>query len=118
MDGQISWVLQLRVKDGKLEEFRGVMEEMVASTRAEPGTLSYEWYADDDGTTVHVYERYADDAATLAHVAAFGRDFASRFLDVVQPTGYTVYGNPGPDVRTALDSMGATYMGELGGFVR
>ena len=118
MGNQVSWVLQLAVQDGKLDELRALMDEMVASTREEPGALSYEWFVSEDGGAVHIYERYADDAATLAHLATFGATFAGRFLGAVKPTGFTVYGSPGAEVRAALDPMRATYFGDLGGFVR
>jgi len=34
---------ELTVKDGKLETFRELMEEMVSGARTQPGTLAYEW---------------------------------------------------------------------------
>jgi quinol monooxygenase YgiN len=116
MSDQVSWILQLAVKDGRLEELRTLMDEMVESTRGEPGALGYQWFVSGDGTAVHIYERYADDAATIAHLGTFGEKFAARFLDVVQPTGFTVYGSPGDDVRKVLDGFGASYLGDLGGF--
>src|SRR3989442_5936581 len=65
MKGHISWVNELAVKDGKLETFRELMEEMVSGTSTEPGTLMYEWYISHDGGTVHVVETYADSAAAV-----------------------------------------------------
>ena len=43
MKGNISWVNELTVKDGKLETFRELMEEMISDARTQPGTLAYEW---------------------------------------------------------------------------
>jgi quinol monooxygenase YgiN len=118
MDDQVSWVLELAVKPGKLDEFRALMHEMVDSTRGEPGALSYEWFVSDDGAAVHIYERYADSAAAMAHLGTFGQTFAGRFLAAVDPTRFTVFGDPSDETRAVLDGFGATYMSDFGGFVR
>jgi quinol monooxygenase YgiN len=67
MKAHVSWVNELAIKDGALDTFKELMEEMVSGTRAEPGTLAYEWYISPDGSTVHVFEIYADSEAVVAH---------------------------------------------------
>ena len=86
------------------------------STKAESGTLDYEWYITDDGSVVHIYERYADSEATLLHLANFGEKFAERFLAAVDPTRFTVYGSPNNEVKEALTAFGPEYLGWLGCF--
>jgi hypothetical protein len=41
MKGHVSWVNELAVKDGALEPFRELMEQMVTGSSAEPGTLDF-----------------------------------------------------------------------------
>lgn len=118
MSGAVSWNLQLAVRDGRLEDFRSLMEEMVESTRSEPGTRAYEWFLSEDGTVCHLYERYADAQAALAHISTFGSRFGERFLACVEPTAFHVYGIPSDEVRTALDGFGAVYLRPFGGFTR
>jgi len=118
MPDQVSWLLELAIKPGRLDDFKAVMEEMVESTRGEPGALSYEWFITDDGTAVHLYERYADSDAVMTHLGTFGEKFAGRFLGACDPTGFTVLGDPSAEARAVLDGFGAGYMGFLGGFVR
>lgn len=118
MSEVVSWSLQLAVRDGRLDEFRSLMEEMVDSTRAEAGTQAYEWFVSEDGGACHIYERYADSSATMAHLNTFGSRFAERFLACVEPTGFSVYGAPRDEVRSVLDGFGATYLGGFGGFAR
>ncbi|MDT8340011.1 MAG: antibiotic biosynthesis monooxygenase [Longimicrobiales bacterium] len=118
MDTTISWILELRVLPGRMGALRALMEEMIASTREEAGALSYEWFADADGSVCHIYERYRDSTAVMAHLGAFGERFAERFLGCVEPTRLQVYGDPPPEVRSALDGLGASYLGPLGGFAR
>jgi quinol monooxygenase YgiN len=118
MGDQVSWLLELAVKPGRLDELRAVVDEMVESTRAEPGALVYEWFVADDGATVDVYERYADSGAALAHLATFGQTFAGRLLSTADVTRWTVFGSPSDEARRAMDRSGASYMGSLAGFAR
>ena len=119
MSDTVSWILDLKIKDGEIDNAKALMREMVDATKAnEPGTLNYEWYASDDGATIHIYERYADSAATMTHLGAFGEKFAERFLAILEPTRFVVYGDPSAEVREALAPMGAVHMAHIGGFTR
>jgi len=118
MEGHVSWVIELAVKDGQIDTFRDLMEEMVAGTSTESGTLGYEWYSSDDGGTVHIYEKYADSDAMIAHVSGFMQNWAGRFLACVDVTRFVTYGDPSPAARELLDGFGATYLAAWGGFSR
>ena len=63
-----------------------------------------------------LYERYADSAAALAHLRQFERNFAKRFLEMVDRTRFTVLGNPGDELRAVLDRFGAMYLKPFGDF--
>lgn len=118
MEGHVSWVVELAVKEGKLDAFRTLMEEMVEGTSAEPKTLAYEWYVSDDERTVHIYEKYADSEATILHVNGFLDKWAARFTECVDITRFVVYGDPSPAAREILDGWNATYLRPWGGFSR
>ena len=95
------------------------MQEMVESTEAEPGVMTYEWYLDADHKTLHVMERYADSGAVAVHTEHFNNRFAERFMDALQMKGMMVYGNPGEPLRAGLEAAGASFMDTfLGGFRR
>ena len=115
MSNAVSWNLQVAIREGHLDDFRALMEEMVAATRQEEGMRAYEWYISDDGRACHLYERYADSAATMVHIGNFGANFAERFMTCVEPTAFHVYGAPSAEVRGALDGFGAQYLGWFGG---
>jgi quinol monooxygenase YgiN len=119
MSNTVSWVFQLKVKDGEYDNAKALMDEMSAATQAdEPGALVYEWFASEDKTTVHVYERYSDSAATMVHLGNFGSKFAERMLAITEPTGFTVFGDPSADVRGVLADFGAVHMAQVAGFAR
>ena len=118
MSDAVSWLLAVSVKEGQLEAFRSLMEETVASTSNEPGTLIYEWAVSDDNATVEIYERYIDSAATMVHLGSFGANFGERFFGAVDPISFHVYGNPDDATREALAGAGAEFLGPFGGFAR
>ena len=43
MSSAVSWNLRVSINEGRLEDFRALMQEMVASTEGEAGALGYEW---------------------------------------------------------------------------
>jgi len=118
MKDHVSWVIELAVKPGRLDSFKELMEEMVAGTSTEPGTLNYEWYISDDEGTVHIFEKYQDSDAMITHVNGFMAKWAARFMVGVDPTRFTVYGDPSPAARELLAGFGGTYLGPWGGFAR
>ena len=114
----ISWNLKLSVNDGKLDDFRSLMNEMVAATKDESGCMTYDWSVMPDGSEVHIQERYADNDAALVHLGNFGAHFADRFMACVTPRSFVVYGPSNESIRGALTPMGAVFMDHLGGFRR
>ena len=115
---KVSWNLQLSVRTGQLSAARELMNEMVEATQDEPGTLLYEWFLSDDGSTCHINEGYTDSDAVMVHLGNFGSKFMDRFLACFEPTSLSVYGDPSADARAALDGFGAAYLGTFGGFAR
>jgi len=119
MTNNVSWLLALQIRPGKLDAFRDLVDDMVSATlETEPGTLNYEWFVTPDNSTCHIYERYVDSDATLPHLAAFGANFAERFMAILEPVGFTVYGSPSAEVVEALSAFGPVHMAQVGGFAR
>jgi quinol monooxygenase YgiN len=118
MSDVVSWLIKTQVKPGQLDAFRTLMEEMVKSSRSEPGTLAYEWFINDANDSVHIYERYENSAAVLIHGATFGEKYAERFMGCVEPTGFDIYGAPSADVQAAFSDFSPGYFGIFGGFAR
>lgn len=118
MENHVSWVVEVTVKEGQLDAFKTLMEEMVAGTSEEPRTLAYEWYISDDRRSVHIYEKYADSAATILHVNGFLAKWAERFMACVDVDRFVVYGDPSAECRDVLAGFGPTYLGPWGGFSR
>lgn len=119
MSSHISWMLELDVQEGRENDFRNLMAEMVRATKEnEAGTLVYEWSTTADGKRCHLFERYVDDAAVLTHLGTFGEKFASRFLEILKPVRFVVYGSPSTAVQNALAGFNPVYLQPVGGFSR
>ena len=118
-DNTISWVIEIGIKTGELDNFKSLMQEMVESTLVnEPGTQCFEWFISDDNKSCHIYERYEDSDAVMTHLGAFGEKFAERILAISEPTRFMVYGNPSEEARKALGGFGAVFWAPIGGFAR
>ena len=117
MSEEISWLLEVTILPGKLDDFRAVVRDLVASTRNEPGTLIYEWYLTADGTNCHIYERYKNSVAVVTHVQSFGR-FAEKFMQACRPTHFYVYGAPTDEAKAAIADLGPVFLPLMDGFSR
>jgi quinol monooxygenase YgiN len=119
MSDNIYWILETNIREGKLDELKALMKEMVDATMAnEPGTLNYEWTISEDSKRCTLYERYADSAAAMKHASSFMKNFAGRFVGCVEPKKMVVHGSPADDLRKALSAQGAVFMTPFGGFSR
>ena len=118
MEGHVTWMTELAVKDGELDAFRELMEEMVDDTRAELGALAYTWYMSEDGAGVHILETYADSEAMIAHANRFLEKWIRRYMGSATVKRFVVYGDPSPAAREILDGWRATYLAPWGGFTR
>lgn len=117
MSNQISWVIEVEILPGKLDDFRAVTRDLIAKTEPEPGTLAYEWHLSPGGKTCHIFERYADSAALVKHCEGFGQ-FAERFFAACQPVRFTVYGEPSAEAKAMITDLHPVYFARLGGFTR
>ena len=61
----------IEAAQGREEELAGLLKELVAPTRAEPGCVSYELNASQEKPGAFLfYEKFADQAALDAHVSS------------------------------------------------
>jgi quinol monooxygenase YgiN len=119
MSDVVSWVVEVNIKPGELNNFKSLADELVQATRAnEPHTLGYEYFISEDDGSCHIYERYASPDAAMVHLRTFGERFAQRFLSATDITRLTVYGNTNEELRSVLGGFGASFLGQLNGFAR
>lgn len=118
MHGHLSWLIELDVKEGKLDQATTLMNEMVEHTAQESTTHSYDWYITEENSKVSIYEGYDSPDAAHSHLKGFLDNFVDRFVDVFDATRLVVYGSPHDDLKADLEGWGPTYMRHWGGFRR
>ena len=117
-NSQVFWNLELTIKQGKLEELKTLMNEMILATKAnEPNTINYEWSIDSEKSECHIYERYTNSDAVRTHLGNF-QAYAERFFDCLDIQRFHVYGNPDAELITSLAGLGAVHIKLFDGFSR
>ena len=112
----IGWIVEAKLKEGKLEEFKQVMAEIVAETEKEAGTLNYQYYLSDAGD-VMVYERFADVESAHIHINNWD-NFAERWVAAAEPTRMVHLGDLPDELRGRHAALAPLWLKPLGGFVR
>lgn len=96
------------VSGEQLEEFKSIAQAMTAVSRAEPGTLGYEWFTSADGERFRLVETYVDSSAIEAHfMGAAVQQWVPRLAAVCDVDGFEIYGDPGPKLAELAGGFGA-----------
>ena len=112
----IGWIVEGKIREGKRDEFKAVMEEIVAATSPEEGTLNYQYYVSDEGDVL-VYERFRDVEAAHAHVTTWDK-YADRWAAAAEPTRMVHLGNLPQDLRDRHAALAPKLLRPFGGFAR
>ena len=117
MQGEIYSIYHLTVEPARFPAFQKLVEEIVDATSREDNTLTYEYLASDDHSTVHILERYRA-PGVLPHVEETFSLFADEFLSLAKIDKLFVYGEPSAEIRAKLDGFCAIYLRPFAGFTR
>ncbi|MFT5701817.1 MAG: quinol monooxygenase YgiN [Desulforhopalus sp.] len=112
----IGWIVEAKIKEGRRDEFKAVMEEIVAETLKEEGTLNYQYYVSDEGD-VMVYERFKDIEAAHIHVDNWD-NFATRWIAAAEPTRMVHLGDLPDDLRERHAALAPLWLKSYGGFAK
>ena len=101
---EIFWRIEVEILTGKLEEFRATVQDLIASSKQEPGTLVYDWFFYAEEKTCHTYEHYLDSDAVVVHAITFGEKFAERLRKSCRQIRLDVYGVPSGAAKALFTS--------------
>ena len=62
----VRFTVDLAINEGKLDEFEGIAQSMIAGSQKEPDTLGYDWFLSADRKSCRLVETYRDANAALA----------------------------------------------------
>ncbi len=109
---------QLFIKEGKLEEFKSLVNTMVEITNLnEPNTLVYEYHINEDGTECHLLETFRNSDAFMVHLENVGHLF-DRLFESATMRRAKIYGSPSVELQQALDQLSVEYFAYLNGIER
>ena len=98
---------RLKVRDGKLEEFKRQAAEMMRVTKEkDTGTLAYDWFLSEDGTTCEVHEAYVDADALVEHAMNVREAREAMFAEFASDHQMAFYGDPSPRLIALVNMVG------------
>jgi quinol monooxygenase YgiN len=104
----VRFVVDLSLREGKLDEFESIARSMIAITQNEPGARNYDWCFSTDYRRCRILESYVDSDAVLAHMRGDAvQVFVPKILEIASITRFEVYGDPGPKAAQMLAEVGA-----------
>jgi quinol monooxygenase YgiN len=97
----------LKVREGKLEEFKRQAAEMMRQTRdKDTGTLAYDWSVSNDGTECEVREAYVDADALVDHAFHVREARNALFAESAYDHRMAFYGEPSPRLQELVNGIG------------
>jgi len=104
----IRLTVRCTVTEQQVEAFKAVATRMTEGSKAEPGTLGYEWFAGADGKTFHLLETYTNASALEAHFTGpVVQVLVPKLVTVCTVEGLSIYGAPSAKVAEMAAVWGA-----------
>jgi len=104
----VRFTVDIKINDGKLNEFENTVRTMVDGSRQEPGTLGYDFFLSDDRTRCRLLEVYTDADAVLAHLTGpVVQQLVPKLLETSSLVAFEAYGDPGAKAAQMLRGFGA-----------
>jgi quinol monooxygenase YgiN len=109
-------LVEMTIHDGQLEAFQSLAREMIAGSRAEAGTLGYEWYLSSDQKQCRLLETYASADALAEHFnGPVVQEMVPRLRQLVTVDRFEAYGDPGSEAGAMLAKFGTPVFAHWGG---
>jgi quinol monooxygenase YgiN len=98
---------RLKVREGKLEEFKRQAAELMRQTREkDTGTLAYDWFLTNDGTECEVREAYVNADALVDHAFHVRDARDALYAESAYDHRMAFYGEPSPRLMELVNRIG------------
>jgi len=102
MSEPLVFVDSSEIREGKLDELKTAMKELVEFVKAnEPRPIAYDVYLNEDGTKITVVQVHPDSASMEFHMKVAAPEFA-KLTELVRLQAMDVYGTPSEDLLEQL----------------
>lgn len=112
----LGWIVEAKIRAGRLDEFRRIVDEIVAETRKEGGTLVYQYFVSDDGDVL-VLEQFSNAESANIHIDNWDR-FSDRWLDAAPGTRMVHLGELPDELRARHSALAPKHLKNFAGFRR
>jgi quinol monooxygenase YgiN len=100
---------RLKVREGKLDEFKRQAAEMMRQTREkDTETLAYDWFLSNDGTECEVREAYVNADALVDHAFHIREARDAMFAEFAYDHRIAFYGEPSPRLVDLVNKIGVS----------
>lgn len=101
---------KLKVREGKLEEFKRQAAEMMRQTQEkDTGTLAYDWFLSSDGTECEVREAYVNADALVDHAFHVREARDAMFAEFAYDHRMAFYGELSPRLLELVNRIGVDF---------
>ena len=120
MTQDIHITLHVTVKEGKIEEFNRLVEEICKAVEVnEPGAKRYQFFLNDDENQYVLNESYVNIEAVLAHLkGAAVQIILPKIFNICKINRFEVFGDVTDELMKTLAQMGGVNYHFLNGFSR
>lgn len=102
MSEPIIYIDRSEIREGKLEELKTSLKELVQLIEVnEPRLIAYNAYFSEDGTRMTVVHVHSDSASLKFHMKIAGPAFP-KFVEFIKLLTIDVYGNPDGEILEPL----------------
>lgn len=101
---------RLKVREGKVDEFKRQAAEMMRQTREkDTGTLAYDWFLSQDGRECEVREAYVNADALVDHAFHVREARDALFASSAYDHRMALYGEPSPRLLELVNKIGVDF---------
>ncbi|MCP4688710.1 MAG: hypothetical protein GY859_11715 [Desulfobacterales bacterium] len=118
MKSAVRFVMEFSIMEGRASEVKEMIEVLVEKVEAgNPGTLSYEFFFDDQETKVYTLAVFKDSDSFFSHKEIVDETFA-KVLEKARLTRAEVFGDPSDQLVRVLEPFSPRVFRHWKGFTR
>ena len=112
MSTEIYSLVESKIMTDDIQAFKAQAKKMKDATEDEIGTISYDFFIDEERREVFIVEKYADDKAFMAHIDQFlQEEFIPKLLTMMELTCLRMLGPVTEEIDEFFAKGGWTYDG-------
>ena len=93
MSTELYGLVQSKITTDDIQAFKAQAKKMKDATENEIGTISYDFFINEEKREVFIVEKYADDKAFMAHMEQFlQEEFIPKILTMMELTSLKMLG--------------------------